>query len=384
MRNAILLAAVTATVALAAGRADDGVTAETAWRHAEPGYAWSFPRDLAAHPDYATEWWYVTGNVATDDAANEPLAFQLTFFRVGLDPAGAPPVDSDWATGDLLMAHASVIDPAAGGHVFSEVLWRTSPQLGGFGAPGDSVLAWCRAPAGGEGQWRLTSTSRGFRLEVRDDGRGLRYDLLCAPSRPPVLHGDGGFSAKNQAGTAASLYFSQPRMDVTGTIDRDGEPAPVRGLGWLDREIFTSTLADDQVGWDWLALQLDDGRDLMLYRLRGPDQATDYASGTLVGADGSVRLLHAGDWNWTPESVWRSPETGAEYPVRWRLQLPGENVDLHLRPLLEAQENVSRRSGVRYWEGAVEARRGAAPDAPLAGRGFIELTGYGEGSRPPL
>ena len=115
------------------------------WRPAEPGYAWSFPRDFAAHPDYKTEWWYVTGHLDPEDG--EPaLGFQMTFFRVGLQKNAA--VDgTDWAAGDLLMAHAAVTDPATGSHVFSEVVWRAVPLLGGFGAPGDTTLAWCRAPA---------------------------------------------------------------------------------------------------------------------------------------------------------------------------------------------------------------------------------------------
>ncbi len=179
------------------------------WREAAPGYAWSFPRDLYAHPEYKTEWWYITGHLVADQG-EEPvdLSFQLTFFRVGVQPAPSDTTGSAWRTADLIMGHAAVTDPAAGDHTFSEVIWRTTPFLGGFGAPGDSTLAWCRAPSGTDGRWQLDYRDGAFRLHVRDDRQGLGYDLVCAPQQAPVLHGDGGYSPKSSDGSAGSLYFS--------------------------------------------------------------------------------------------------------------------------------------------------------------------------------
>ena len=371
----VLLGCAVAAAAVAAGDPD--------WRRAAPGYAWSFPRDHYAHPAYKTEWWYVTGHLApVGEPDATPLAFQQTFFRVGLDRAAPADTGSAWAARDLVMGHAAVADPARGRHVFSEVLWRAMPLLGGFGQPGDTTVAWARAPAGTPGRWSLELADGGLRMRARDDRRGLRYDLTAVPVKPLVFHGEGGFSPKTADGTAGSLYVSATRMRVDGRVWRGGEPVAVAGQAWLDQEIFTSTLAADQTGWDWLSLQLDDGRELMLYRLRGPGGAPDFARGTLVAADGTSRTLEAADWSWEAGRTWTSEETGSAYPVAWRLTVPAAGLDLELEAVMDAQENVSPRSGIHYWEGAVTARP-AGGGVPV-GRGFVELTGYGEGSRPPV
>jgi len=353
------------------------------WRTAAPGYQWSFPRDLYAHPDYKTEWWYLTGHLETEHG--DDLAFQLTFFRIGILPPTPSTTDSTvsaWHTADLIMAHAAVTDPTNSRHVFSEVIWRTTPFLGGFGTPGDTTLAWCRAPAGTAGRWQLTNRDGSYHIRAHDRRQGLQFDLRCEPDGPPVLHGNGGFSPKCARGNAGSLYFSQPMLQVSGTMLRDGNRISVTGQGWLDREIFTSTLGAGQRGWDWLALQLQDGRQIMLYRLLDRQGEQDFALGTLVLPDGSSHPLPADSWRLLPDKQWTSPHTAARYPVSWRLTIPDADLDLDLKAVLPDQENVSRRTGIHYWEGAVTVteRGGGRP----AGRGFVELTGYGPNSRPPI
>jgi predicted secreted hydrolase len=368
-----------ATVLALAAFADDD---DAGWRAAAPGHAWSFPRDHYAHPDHKTEWWYVTGHlVPVDDPGAEPLAFQQTLFRVGVARTAPADSASAWAARDLVMAHAAVADPQRASHVFSEVLWRAAGGLGGFGAPGDTTLAWARAPAGTPGRWSVDLVDGAFRLRARDDARGLRYDLVAAPTKPLVRHGRDGFSPKTADGSAGSLYVSATRMAVSGRVWRGGAPVAVTGSAWLDQEIFTSTLAAEQTGWDWLSLQLDDGRDLMLYRLRHRDGGADFALGTLIEPDGTSTTLESDAWTWKPGRTWTSPRTGSVYPVTWRLQVPAADLDLELEAVMDGQENVSERTGVHYWEGAVKAR---GPQGEPAGRAFIELTGYGEGSRPPV
>jgi predicted secreted hydrolase len=353
------------------------------WRSASPGYGWEFPGDDGVHPAYKTEWWYLTGHLfPVEGDTDEAFSFQMTFFRVGLIPAAQPLPASEWAARDLVMAHASVADPGNGDHRFSEVLRRAAPLLGGFGGPADTTLAWCRAPAGTEGTWSITRTGGGYRLRAADERRGFRYDLTCVPSKPRVFHGDGGFSPKSADGTVGSLYFSYTRMTVTGSVTIGDRTVAVRGQSWLDREIFSSTLAADQTGWDWVSLQLDDGRDLMLYRLRGDEDAR-FALGTLVDSRGKSSTLAQDAWTLEPLETWTSPETGAEYPVLWSLRIPGLDLDLVLEATHPAQENVSGGSGVHYWEGAVTARPARGGKSSV-GRGFVELTGYGEGSRPPV
>jgi predicted secreted hydrolase len=381
----VLLGALLAGAVLSAPAASDRDHDEP-WQAAQRGYTWEFPRDLGIHPDYKTEWWYVTGHlfpVGTEPA--EAMAFQLTFFRVGLVPPGVTATDSDWAAGDLVMAHAALARPAAKTHDFTEVMWRAAPLLGGFGGAADTTLAWCQAPTGTAGRWEITRRGDAFVLRARDDRKGFAYDLVCTPSRPLVLHGDGGFSPKSAAGDEGSLYFSYTRMEVSGTVTAGGRTIDVAGTSWLDREIFTSTLAENQTGWDWLSLQLDDGRDLMLYRLRDAQGREDFALGTLVAVDGKVSKLPGEQWELSPLESWQSPATGAEYPVVWRLQIPAEGIDLELRAVMPEQENVSPLTGIHYWEGAViAAPRGAKPGTGNLGRGFIELTGYGKDSRPPV
>lgn len=350
------------------------------WTSAARGYDWHFPTDLAAHRDYKTEWWYITGHLQPDgDEDAEPLAFQLTFFRVGLRQAAAD--SSAWSPTDLVMAHAAVGDPATERHIFGEVIRRATPFLGGFGAPGDSVLAWCRAPSGTDAAWSLKHQNGAFTCTVQDDRRGLGYHLTCRPTRPRIFHGDGGFSPKTPGGDSGSLYFSRTRMETTGTVLRHGENVPVTGTAWLDREIFTSTLGSHQVGWDWFALNLDDGTDLMLYRLRDKDGQIDFSLGTRLHPDHSQESMTPDKWTLEPREFWESPETGSRYPVRWQLELAGRAEPIVLEALFPEQENVSDLTGIHYWEGAVRVE---TPAGEKLGQGFVELTGYGEGSRPPV
>jgi len=337
-------------VVLAAG------AAAATWQEAGPGSRWEFPRDHHAHAAYRSEWWYVTGQLATAGAPEPTHGFQFTLFRVGLLPE-RPPWDSDWAARDLVLGHAAVTDLASGRHVFSEVLARTGAGRGGFAAFPDSVLAWCRAPAGTPGRWEIRRTAGGFAIQAADSARGLSFSLTLVPERPLVLQGPSGFSAKDPATGAGSLYYSYTRLAAAGTVDGRA----VQGRAWFDRELFTSQLAARHVGWDWLSLQFDDGRDLMVFRLRDRDGRSDAVRATLVEADGTARWLDLAADALTVRRRWR------EYPVAWRLSLPECGIDLDLAALVDDQENVGPRTGVRYWEGAV-----AGPGC----RGYAELTGY--------
>ncbi|MFH2052201.1 MAG: lipocalin family protein [bacterium] len=363
-----------------------GAGSDPGWRRAAPGYRWEWPRDHYAHPEFKTEWWYFTGHLEPEDDAGIPgdtLGFQLTFFRLGMVPPGTGTPEAGLAARGGIMAHAAISDATAGDHLFSEVLWRATPLLGGFGAPGDTVIAWCRGPGGTADLWSLGFDGQAFALRASDERRGLAFDLRCRPVKPVVLHGDQGFSAKNAAGTAGSLYAAFTRMEVSGSVMRNEAMIHVRGECWMDQEIFTSTLAPDQKGWDWVSLQLADGRELMVYRLFGPEGGEGFGSGTLVAPDGSTTPLAAGEFRLEPRDRWRSPVTGAEYPVSWILEVPSAGLDLDLQAVLPDQENVSRLSGVHYWEGAVTVRS-RGPAGATVGRGYVEMAGYGEGNRPPV
>lgn len=356
------------------------LAATPAWRPADPAHRWEFPRDHWAHPDHRNEWWYFTGTLAAVGDPDRRLGYQLTFFRVGLSPE-PPALDSAWAASQAVMGHAAVTDLRAGTHRFSEVLWRASPLLGGFGAPPDPVLAWARAPAGTAGRWTLRLEDGAFHLAMRDDARGIALALVARPAKPLVLQGPNGYSRKAGEAGYASLYYSFTRLATEGTLTVNGETLRVRGESWMDKEYGSSQLAPAQVGWDWWSLRLADGRDLMLYVLRRADGSADWRNGTLVGRDGRARVLAPGEWTVEARGTWQS-RRGARYPAGWALAVPGEGIRVVATPEVAAAENVSALAGgISYWEGPVRLTDGEGRDA---GEGYVELTGYGEGTRPPL
>jgi predicted secreted hydrolase len=368
--------AITALLLGAAGAAPDG-----GFRPAPPDHRWSFPSDWRAHPGFRNEWWYFTGTLDEVGAAGRRLGYQVTFFRVGLSPA-APALDSAWATADAVMVHAAVTDVASGTHVFSEVLWRAVPLLGGFPAAPDPVLAWAQAPPGTEGRWALRLEGDRFRILVRDVSRGIALDLSLAPEKPPALQGPNGLSRKSAEDGYASLYVSVTRLATAGAVEVGGRRREVRGESWMDRELGSSQLAPDQVGWDWWSLRLADGRDLMLYELRRKDGAISWRNATLVGRDGRVRLLPPDAWTARATGAWRSETTRAAYPSGWEIEVPAEGLRLTVTPEVKSAENRSSLvPGLFYWEGPVRVVDGRG--AP-AGSGYVELTGYGERARPPI
>ncbi len=338
----------------------------------DPGFAragaprpFAFPADAGPHPAFRTEWWYWTGNLTGAGAgAGRRFGFQLTFFRTAL-AAAPPPRVSAWATRDVYLAHFALADVSGRRFHAAERWSRAALDLAGArAAPFRVWLASWAAEEAGPGGWPL-------RLEAAAGDVGMALALSSA--KPPVLQGEHGLSRKGPAPGQASYYYSLTRMPVTGTVRLGSATIPVEGLAWMDREWSTSALGPEQVGWDWFALQLDDGRELMLYRLRRRDGSVDPASaGTLVAADGTARSLAAADAEVEVLARWASPRDGTRYPARWRLRVPSAGLALTVTPWLPDQE---LQLGVRYWEGAVRVE-GSAGDRPLSGAGYVELVGY--------
>ncbi|MEA2693401.1 MAG: hypothetical protein QOJ16_2788 [Acidobacteriota bacterium] len=321
--------------------------------------AFHFPEDHGPHPEFRTEWWYYTGNLAT--AEGRRFGFQLTFFRNALSPH-PPERASRWATNQVYLAHFTLTDVEAGRFRSFERLERGAVGLAGAQASPFRVWLGDWASAGPEGR----ETATPIRLTASDGGTAI--DLTLQAGKPPVLEGDHGLSRKGTEPGQASYYYSLPRMPAAGTVRSGGTSYAVSGLAWMDREWSTSSLSPDQVGWDWFSLQLADGRELMLYRLRRKDGSADPASsGTLIAADGSSRPLGSTDVKLDTAGAWTSPRSGARYPARFHLRLPALGLDLDVRPLLADQE---LDTSFRYWEGAV------AVTGTVAGSGYVELTGY--------
>jgi predicted secreted hydrolase len=327
-----------------------------------PGKTFAFPADHGPHPEFRTEWWYFTGNLETTEERR--FGFQLTFFRSALAPA-MPERKSAWATRQAWLAHFTVSD-IAGGKFHSFERWSRD-ALGLAGARAEPFRIWVK-------DWTATS-ERTFPLRLSASADQAAIDLLLQQGKPPVLQGERGLSRKSAEPGNASYYYSLTRMPASGSVTVEGERFEVTGLAWMDREWSTSSLGKDQVGWDWFSLQLSDGWDLMLYRLRRKDGTADPASsGTLIDSRGESRALNPSKFQILPSGEWRSPRSGARYPTRWRLRIPQEDLDLEVRPLLADQElDVS----FRYWEGAVSIE-GVHRGQPIRGHGYVELTGYAE------
>jgi predicted secreted hydrolase len=338
--------------------AADGFSRATAPR------TFSFPSDHGPHEGYRTEWWYFTGNL--DGAAGDSYGFELTFFKFGL-PVDSAARESRFATDTIWMAHFALTDVVAGGFVADERLSRET--LGLAGATLEPFRVWVEdwsadgAFESGEGSVDLHASSSGAAIDLTLHG----FERI-------VLQGEQGLDRKGSEPGNASYYYSAPRLGVTGTVrSARGTPDAVTGIAWMDREWGTSTLSAGVAGWDWFALQLDDGRDLMFYRLRRADgSASPFSSGTLTDAAGAPRRLRAEDVELEIAELWRSPASGVTYPIAWRMGVPSEGLDLAITPSLRDQE---LRLSVRYWEGAVEIA-GRNGNGEIRGRGYLELAGY--------
>ena len=323
----------------------------------------SFPRDHGSHDDARVEWWYVTGQL--DAASGKRLGYQLTFFRTGIadEPKGAR--TSAFAARDLFLAHFALTDASVGTFRFAERMHRTG--VGAASARED------RLDVANE-DWRLEEV--GGRLVLFASDGGDELSLLLTPEKPPVLHGENGLSRKGPEPDAVSRYVSLTRLRAEGWRTSGGKSEAVSGLSWFDHEWGSGSIGKGTSGWDWFAMHLLDGRDLMLYRLRGAaGSATAFTSGTLVGKDGRAMPLAARDFTIEETARWKSARSGGDYPARWTIRVPRADISVEVVPLVNDQELVTAKSTrVTYWEGAcdVTAPGGGAP----LGRAYVELTGY--------
>ena len=333
------------------------------YQQALPGYHYEFPRDHFDHPDYRTEWWYYTGNLKAADGHR--FGFELTLFRQGVNREGQR--TGDWDLRDLYLAHLALSDLDGGHFYHTERLNRAGPGLAGASLQLQRV--W-------NGNWQVQWTTGQQALQAITDDYALR--LVMTSRKPPVIHGKDGISLKGGGAGNASHYISFTRLVTSGTIELNGKSYAVDGTSWMDHEFFSSGLDKDEVGWDWLSLQLADDTELMLYRLRHRDGSVDpFSSGTYVDANGKSTFLSVRDFSMTPTGeTYRSPVTKAIYPIAWRVTIPSLRLELQLKTPLASQELSSGSSaGLSYWEGAIDisGRRGGVP---ITGVGYLEMTGY--------
>lgn len=314
-----------------------------------------FPRDEGSHPEFRLEWWYVTGWL---NEAARPLGFQVTFFRVRPDLAQDNP--SRFTPRQIVIAHAALSDPALGQLSHAQRAGRAA--MGLAGADEGGLRVWID-------DWTLAQERGGYRCRV--PAREASLDLVFRPTQPPLLQGAAGLSRKGPRPESASYYYSLPHLAVSGTVARDGQSARATGQAWLDHEWSSQYMDDEAAGWDWIGLNLEDGSALMAFRMRGQDGGRFWAGGALRAPDGRTRVLRPGEIDFVPLREWRSPRTGAVYPVACELR--AGDLTLQIEPLFDDQEHDTRAStGTIYWEGAVRATR----SGQRAGLGYLELTGY--------
>ena len=320
-----------------------------------------FPRDLGPHDEYQTEWWYYTGNLA--DENGRQFGYQFTIFRRALTLDTVEDAASDWRSNQVYLAHFTVSDVA------NEVFYpheRFSRGAAGLaGAQAEPYRVWLE-------DWSVEELPSG-EVRLLANGDDVALDLLLTQTLPPILHGDGGLSAKGPEPGNASYYYSQVRQETRGTVRLGEETVAVTGLSWKDHEYSTSALSDGAIGWDWFSLQFDNGSSLMFFQIRREDGTLEpFSSGSFIAADGTVTHLTREDWSLAVLDEWTSPTSGATYPAGWRIEIESLDLVLEGRPLMLNQElNVS----TVYWEGASQFS-GTLAGQPVSALGYVEMTGY--------
>ncbi|GAC1619492.1 MAG: lipocalin-like domain-containing protein [Candidatus Acidiferrum sp.] len=342
------------------------------YRTALPGYNYEFPRDHFNHPEFQTEWWYYTGNLRSVDGHR--FGFELTFFRqaVARNTARENSQTHSWDVDDLYLAHLALSDLDGGAFYHFERINRAGPGLAGISSTDQRV--W-------NGNWQVHWNAETQELQATE--ARFQLQLALRSLKPPVIHGENGISQKSAGAGHASHYISLTRLETHGTIELKGKKIDVAGVSWMDHEFFTQQLAGDQAGWDWLSLQLDDNTEVMLYRFRRKDGSADpYSAGTFIDAAGKSFHLRSADFILQPQrETFTSPETRAIYPIHWKIVIPKLEINLEAVAPLASQELAGKtKLAPSYWEGAIKLS-GQRGDQPIAGVGYLEMTGYDHPAR---
>ncbi len=335
----------------------------------QPGHTFEFPRDHGSHPGFKVEWWYVTGHLF-EVGTKERFGFQATFFR----RAGAPPGKEVKKSGafrsdQLYLFHAALLEVRTGKFIHAERLSRA-------GWDASSAEDTLDVQHHGNRLFLDPAQPETFHLDTRIRNEA-RLQLTLRPRKPLVVFGEDGVSRKGDSPEAASWYLTFPRLAAEGQLRLDGKTFNIGGEAWMDHEISSSQLTQEQTGWDWAGIQFDDGREIMVYRLRRKDGSSDPASALFwVDAAGKTVRFGSDAFRWEGAAQWRSPRSGASYPLPVRLSVPdpatGQNTEFFLEPLGADQELGDSGSGIPYWEGACRVKA----NGKVVGSAYVELTGY--------
>ncbi len=355
---------------LAIARADAAESTQTADGFALPqsGHQFSFPRDHGSHDDFKIEWWYITGHLFSD--AGRRFGFQATFFRSAGSPTNSANTNSAaFGSDKLFLAHMALLDVKSGTFLHQQRLNRD----------GWDAFSLTNGLSVRNGNWSLHMT------DTNREAMNLRgsltaetaFQLELQPRKALVVFGQNSVSRKAADPTAASYYLTFPRLEATGEVKFNSETNRVHGEAWMDHEISSSQLGDGQAGWDWCCLQFKDGREIMSYRMRRKDGSQDdFSTLAWVATNGVITHLPSAQFQLETVRTWKSPVTGAVYPVSLKIKtrdpLTNKPVNFLLEPLAENQE-LAGGGSLAYWEGACRIRDDAGQEI---GSAFLELTGY--------
>jgi len=341
----------------------------------QPGKQFVFPRDHGSHPDFVIEWWYITGHLfATNDAQ---FGFQATFFRRALVPPGATNSSASTAFGNdqIYLAHMALVDKASGKFIYQEKLNRAGWDAGSATNTLDVH----------NGNWSLRLVPEKIggreRFELHGSvGADAAFVMNLSPKKPMVIFGTNGVSRKAADFKDSSHYLTFPRLAVEGKLKLAEKNLTVTGEAWMDHEFSSSQLGAGQVGWDWLSLQLFDGREIMAYRMRRADNSTDlFSTVAWVDAQSGVRHIGPDKFSWKILQHWHSAKSNSDYPSLIELTaenpLTSKKEIFIVQPFVADQELVGKAGGVGYWEGASRVQD---ENKKEIGRAYLELTGYSE------
>ncbi|HSY19333.1 MAG TPA: lipocalin-like domain-containing protein [Candidatus Acidoferrales bacterium] len=355
-------------IALVSVKADDTARTADGFALPEPGHVFSFPRDYGSHDDFKIEWWYITGHLFGDDGRR--FGFQATFFRsAGSLPGQSGANDPGFGHEKLFLAHMALLDVKSGTFIHQQRLNRDGWDA--FSATNELNVR--------NGNWSLRMTDTNHQtMDLRGSfGNGASLRLELHPRKPLVVFGQNSVSRKAAEPSAASYYLTFPRLHAAGEVHLDTETNRVQGEAWMDHEISSSQLGTGQAGWDWCCLQFKDGREIMAYRMRRKDGSQDpFSTLAWVATNDVVTHLPSAEFKLETVRTWKSPHTGAVYPVSIKLQTrdpqTGQSITFLLEPLADDQELAGNGSPI-YWEGACRIRDDAGKEL---GSAFLELTGY--------
>ena len=324
----------------------------------------AFPDAFGAHPDTRIEWWYLTGAL---EAAARTWGFQITFFRASTGIAAA--ASSRFVARELVFAHAAVSHLEERRLRHDQLIARS-----GFGIAGADIAAtslkvrdWTLVRREVDGRSR-------YAARASSEVGAFAFDLALAATQPILLQGQGGWSRKGPRREQTSRYYSEPQLDVSGALTLDGRAVAVTGRAWLDHEWSDAFLDPEAVGWDWIGMNLDDGAALTAFRLRRADGSTLWSGGSYRPSGGATRDFADGEVVLAPGRMWKSPASGARYPVEWIVATPAGR--FAVSALLDEQELDSHAStGAIYWEGLSQLTDVAGK---RVGRGYLEMTGYAQ------